>query len=139
MSKQEKKIIKHIKIYKTGDEIHALVENTNVFFLLGGTEKQIELYEYYEKNLGKGRYTLASLLTQLMDEKYVYCNTVLEINNPNINQWDGVNSINQLIQIYKDHGFQQYEAEPGKPLVLKSTVGNVLQALKSTKNIVLKI
>lgn len=129
-------IIEQVIIYKKDGKINVRVENAKVFFLMGGTTKKIELYDYYEKKQGEGRYILATYLKHLLDEKYINCNTVVDVNGPT-NLWGGAKNMDELVKIYIDHGFKQYNAEAGKPVVLRSTVGKVLQTLQGAEKSVL--
>lgn len=124
MSKEE--IIERIKISKSNDKIKVIVENTKVYFCMTGDKEEIDLYYYNEKEEGKGRYILATYLRHLLDENYIHVDTVVDA--PGTSK-EG-EELNNYITFYKNHGFKQYDAEPGKTVVLKSTVANILQTLQ---------
>lgn len=124
MNKEE--IIERIKISKSNDKIKVIVENTKVYFCMSGDKEEIDLYYYNEKEEGKGRYILATYLRHLLDENYIHVDTVVDA--PGTSK-EG-EELNNYITFYKNHGFKQYDAEPGKTVVLKSTVANILQTLQ---------
>ena len=122
----KKKIIETIKLYKKDGKINVNVENTKVCFYMKGDTQEIELCYYDEKEEGKGRYILATYLRHLLDENYIHVDTVVDA--PGTSK-EG-EELNNYITFYKNHGFKQYDAEPGKTVVLKSTVANILQTLQ---------
>ena len=92
--------------------------------------EKIEIVDYYEKKQGKGRYILATYLRHLLYENHVHVDTVVNTYPMDTVGWDGAENIYDLVEIYIDHGFKQYDAEPGKPIILRSTVANILQTLQ---------